>query len=170
MEWLFDWSNADHQVLWLNLHIFVRLSINYFCYLLTATVPIVLVTTKCDEGPLRKSDDGYSLFSHISTSCKTDLGIADLKKALFRAAFPTEMRESERWYNMIKNWEGFRGIFCKRRSSARTTKAITGGIQKKTANPVIGRKSLDYSSNRQLLKPTAASTRLASSYRRASVM
>ena len=113
----------------------------------TASVPIVLVTTKCDEGPLRKSDDGYSLFSHISTSCKTELGIADLKKALFRAAFPSEMRESEKWYRVLLNWRGFEFV-SNLRSNLKAPK-MNRGVQKKIApRKIISAQSLDLSMNR----------------------
>lgn len=51
-------------------------------------MPIMLVFTKCDTGPISKefnNDPNHTLYS---TSTKTRLGVDDFKLELFRSTFP----------------------------------------------------------------------------------
>lgn len=63
---------------------------------IAASLPIALVTSKCDDGPVCKGPT-HSFFPHISTSVSTGLGLGELEKAVTRLSFPDLVKRQDRW-------------------------------------------------------------------------
>lgn len=77
-----------------------------------------MVTSKCDEGPVRTGPSN-SIYPHVSTSACTGLGLDELDTVLARLAFPEAVKQTKLWTRITNSiHQTFRSLSEEKKESS----------------------------------------------------